>query len=158
MTTTSMTKRALGVVIPSLTAAMLIAGVAEAQQGAAGRAGQALDNAGKSIRRGLENAFTKTRTAVHDQEVISRVYSRLHWDKTLVGSTLEVEVRDGGVVFLRGSVPDAAAKQRAVVLARDTVGVNQVMDELAIPTTSPTAPTTKPIGPTTGVPKAENKP
>jgi hyperosmotically inducible protein len=41
-------------------------------------------------------------------------------------------VQDGGTTFLRGAVPDAAAQQRAVVLARDTVGVTQVVDELTL--------------------------
>ena len=36
------------------------------------------------------------------------------------------------VVVLQGSVRDAAAKKKAVQLARDTVGVDEVADELAI--------------------------
>src|SRR4051812_7620318 len=106
-------------------------GVSRAQ-GVGERAGQALDDVGRGVRRGFQNAFARTRTAVDNQEVISRVYSRLHWDKTLVGATLELEVQDGGTTFLRGAVPDAAAKQRAIVLARDTVGVTQVVDELTL--------------------------
>jgi hyperosmotically inducible periplasmic protein len=111
------------------TSAFLVAGLAglpavtSAQQGATQRAREALDNAGRNIRRGVERAFARTRAAVLEQELMTRVYSRLHWDKLLVGSALELEVRDDGVVFLRGSVPDAAAKKRAVLLARDTVGV-----------------------------------
>ncbi len=91
-----------------------------------------VDNAGRNIRRGVERAFARTRASVHEQELITRVYSRIHWDKLLVGSALELEVRDDAVVFLRGTVPDTDAKKRAVVLARDTVGVNQVVDELAV--------------------------
>ncbi len=106
--------------------------VALGQGGVAERAGQALDDVGREIRRGVHNAFARTRAVVHDQEVIARVYSRIHWDKTLVGSVLELEVRDGGTTILRGSVPDAAAKRRAVTLARDTVGVTHVVDELAV--------------------------
>jgi len=121
-----------------LTSAFFVAGLAglpavtTAQQGAVQRAGEAIDNAGRSIRRGVERAFARTRASVHEQELITRVYSRLHWDKLLVGSALELEARDDGAVFLRGTVPDAEAKKRAVVLARDTVGVNQVIDELAV--------------------------
>ena len=50
-----------------------------------------------------------------------------------------------GTAILRGSVPDAAAKQRAVLLARDTVGVSQVVDELAVlPTPVRVIPATPP--------------
>ena len=74
----------------------------------------------------------RSRATVHEQEVLARVYSRIHWDKMLVGSTLELEVRDDGTAFLRGAVPTKASKERAVVLARDTVGVNKVVNELTI--------------------------
>ena len=101
-------------------------------QGVAERVGNGLDNAGRGIKHGIQNAFAKTQNAVHNQDVLSRVYSRIHWDKTLVGSTLELEVLDGGTAVLRGGVPDAASKQRAIILARDTVGVTQVVDQLTV--------------------------
>lgn len=132
------------------TSALCVTGVAglpavtSAQQGAAQRAGEALDNAGRNIRRGVERAFARTRASVLEQELITRVYSRIHWDKKLVNSALELEVRDDGVVFLRGTVPDAEAKKRAVVLARDTVGVTQVVDELAVSPPPKVVPAAKP--------------
>ena len=43
-----------------------------------------------------------------------------------------VEVEDGGAVVLRGIVPDQDHKDRAASLARDTRGVEKVVDELAI--------------------------
>lgn len=116
---------ALGLVVAS-------ACVAQARQGAAEKTGQALDNAGRGIRRGVQGAFARTRANVHDQEVISRIYSRIHWDKALVGSTLELEVRDGGTAVLRGGVADEAARKRAVDLAKETVGVTLVVDELTV--------------------------
>jgi osmotically-inducible protein OsmY len=65
---------------------------------------------------------------------MGRVYSRLHWDKALHSSSLTVRM-EGTAVVLRGTVPDAAAKAKAVTLAADTVGVNKVVDELTL--TSP---------------------
>jgi hyperosmotically inducible protein len=127
------TKLALGLAAPLITAALLApACVAKAQQGAAERVGQGLDSAGRNIRRGVQTAFPRARAMVHEQEVLSRVYSRLHWDKVLVGSTLEIEVRDNGVAVLRGAVVDDAARRRAVNLTTDTVGVAQVIDELTV--------------------------
>ena len=115
-----------------LAAAALIPAASPAQ-GVAERAGEVLDNAGRTIRRGVEGAVARGQATVREQDVFTRVYSRIHWDKALVGSVLELEVRADGMAILRGSVPDAAARKRAVVLARDTVGVTGVVDELGVP-------------------------
>jgi hyperosmotically inducible protein len=112
---------------------------AQQQEGAAARAGEKLDEVGRKIRRGLEKAedavregFHKTRDSVHSMGVMSRVYGRLHWDKALHSSAITLKV-DDGVVTLRGSVPNKAAKTKAVTLTAETVGVTKVIDELAIP-------------------------
>jgi osmotically-inducible protein OsmY len=78
-------------------------------------------------------------------EVHSRVYSRLHWDKVLNGSRIEVHMLRDGTALLQGNVSDAAARKRAVDITRDTVGVNAVIDNLnplAAPTTTTTTTTT----------------
>jgi hypothetical protein len=130
------------------------AGAAWQEQGAGQRAGSKLDEAGRSIKQGLRDAgdairnqFAKARDSVHGMGVESRVYGRLHWDKALNTSTLEMEFNNG-VVTLRGSVPSAKAKAKAVDLAQDTVGVAKVIDQLAIQPppreTSETPPATAP--------------
>ena len=150
MMTKMTSKRAFGIASALLATALIGPACLVRGQGVAERAGQALDGAGRGIRQGVQNAFSRTRASVHNQETISRVYSRVHWDKTLVGSTLELEVLgDGSTVILRGAVADAAAKQRAVLLARDTVGVGQVVDELTVaPPTAIVVPA-QPTGTTT---------
>jgi len=115
-------------------------GIGRAQQeGAAEKAKDKLDEVGRKIKRGIEKAedavregFHKTRDSVQGMGVVARVYGRLHWDKALHSSALTVRVEEGAVV-LRGAVPNAAAKAKAVVLAADTVGVNKVVDELTVP-------------------------
>jgi hypothetical protein len=67
-----------------------------------------------------------------------RVYARLHWDKALSTARIEVHMLRDGVVLLRGTVPDAATKAHAVELARDTLDVTGVVDELE--TVIPAAP------------------
>jgi osmotically-inducible protein OsmY len=121
---------------------------ARQDQGAAQRVGEKLDQAGQSIRKGLEEArdtlrdqFSRARGSVHSMGVASRVYGRLHWDKALTTSTLELEVSNG-VVTLRGEVPNARAKARAVELAKETVGITQVIDQLAIQPPQQTTPPT----------------
>lgn len=110
-----------------------------AQQGPAEKVGEVLDNTGRAIKRGVQGAgatvregFERTRESVNQMEVASRVYSRIHWDKVLNTSTIEVEVQPGGIVVLRGVVPDSSAKQKAVLLASDTVGIVQVVDEVSV--------------------------
>lgn len=64
--------------------------------------------------------------------VESRVYGRLHWDKALNEATIELTATEAGVVTLNGSVDSPKAKARAVELAKDTVGVTEVVDRLAV--------------------------
>ena len=111
----------------------------EPRRGVAQKIGESVDNAGKNVKQGLKEAqetvrerFVRARSRVHDMEIESRVYSRIHWDKSLTSSTIELETRDDGVVTLRGTVPNALAKKKATDLAVDTVGVVRVIDALAV--------------------------
>lgn len=60
------------------------------------------------------------------------VRARLAADKRFVGVEFRVSC-EGAVVTLRGVVPDARAKRLAVGVAQNTVGVDDVIDELAVP-------------------------
>jgi hyperosmotically inducible protein len=109
---------------------------ARAQQGPVG---QGLNEAGRAVKRGFQTAgqavsggFQKTKNSVHNMEVVSRVYSRLHWDKALTGANMEIEVQAGGVAILTGAVPNEEAKAKALVLTSETVGVNEVVDRLTV--------------------------
>lgn len=138
----SVTRTRIALAFAVLTAASAGGLTVRAQQGRiAERVGEAIDETGRAIRRGVEGAYARTQTRVNTMQVLDRVYSRLHWEKTLTSAALEMEVRPGGVTVLRGVVPDAKAKAKAVELARDTTGVVQVVDELSVaPAASPTAP------------------
>jgi hyperosmotically inducible periplasmic protein len=129
--------------------------VAWAQQGPVG---QGLNDAGRAVKRGFQSAgqavsggFQKTRTSVHNMEVVSRVYSRLHWDKALTTSTVEIEVQAGGITILSGVVPNETAKVKALALTSETVGVVQVVDRLTVGAISSPAPVV-PGTPSTVVP------
>ncbi len=137
-------------------------GMIQQEPGAVERAAEKLDEAGRQIKESLgrgfgtardavREQFSRTRDRVNDMNVEARVYGRLHWDKLLTTSTLELTVEARGIVTLRGSVPNAKAKKRAVELAVDTVGVARVIDQLAVqgPTseteiTTPATTTVKP--------------
>ena len=101
-------------------------------QGPVQRAGQALDNAGKNIRRGVETGVARGQITAQERELLARVTDRIKWDKQLVSSTLQLVVQADGTVNVRGSVIDEAAKARAVDLVENTVGVTAVVDELAV--------------------------
>lgn len=108
-----------------------------AQEGVVEKAGRSLDEVGRGIKRGVldlsegfRSRFEAVRADVNRMGIPNRVYSRIHWDKSLQSSRIEVHVLRDGSVLLRGTVPDTAAKERAVALARDTVDVTGVIDEL----------------------------
>jgi osmotically-inducible protein OsmY len=60
------------------------------------------------------------------------VRARLASDKRFAGVEFKVTA-EGNVVTLRGIVPDTRIKRLAVGVAENTVGVEKVVDELAIP-------------------------
>ncbi len=60
------------------------------------------------------------------------VRARLAADKRFVGVEFKVTA-NGGEVTLRGVVPNTDVKRLAVGVARNTIGVDDVVDELAVP-------------------------
>ena len=79
------------------------------------------------IRRGL----TKTGEKLNDKWIVAKVKYFLAGEDMLKGTDIDVDA-DHGVVKLKGNVRDQAARDRAVVLARDTEGVTRVIDELKV--------------------------
>jgi len=114
-------------------------GVGRAQQGVGEKLGESLDEAGKVIKRGIQRSseavresFARTKTSVQNMGIEARIYGRLHWDKDLNGSLIELEVRNASEAIVRGTVPSDAAKSKAIALTRDTVGVTRVIDQLSV--------------------------
>jgi hypothetical protein len=125
--------------------------------GAAAKAGEKLDELGRAIRRSLIDAeetvreglnrtgetvrdgFARTRESVQGMGLVPRVYGRLHWDRALHTSPIFVKA-EGGAVTIRGTVPDEAAKAKAISLAHDTFGVTRVIVQLNV--AAPSAETT----------------
>lgn len=111
--------------------------------------GNAVDDVVESIKRGaratsetLREQYQRAQVMVRDMGVQTRVYSRLHWDKNLEGSRIDLEFK-GGTATLRGTVTNPRARAKAIELARDTVGVDRVEDQMTIEPTSPAAPVEK---------------
>lgn len=66
------------------------------------------------------------------EPVEDRVRARLEADRRFGGIEFAVTA-DGSTVTLRGVVPDAKTRRQAVTLAENTVSVEKVVDELAVP-------------------------
>lgn len=119
-------------------AVCLLCGIASAQSppGTATQIGEKIDRGLSQIGAGLSQAWGEVRQSIEKMGVQGRVYGRLHWDKALEGATLDISVRDSNVVVLSGKVANEAAKKKAEQLARDTVGVGSVVNELAVASTA----------------------
>jgi osmotically-inducible protein OsmY len=65
-------------------------------------------------------------------DLAARVSTRLRWDRYLADSRLEVRGQSSGTVVLSGTVADPSIKQRALDLAKSTVGVERVTDEVKV--------------------------
>ena len=116
----------------SLLTLALMGSTAFAQDGPLRRAGQALDNAGKTIRYRVESEIARGQITAQERELLTRVTRRIEWDKRFVGSALQLQVQAGGSVILRGSVLNDATKRSAVELVENTTGVTSVVNELAV--------------------------
>jgi hyperosmotically inducible periplasmic protein len=132
---------ALGLVLSAgLTAAQEPKSTTERLKETANSAVQSLKKGVASAEESLREQYHKARIAAQNLNVHARVYARLRWDKGLVGAKIETEVLEDGLTTLRGTVPDAKAKAKALLLASDTVGVTQVVDHLTIQPASETEP------------------
>jgi len=129
------------VILPGLVVCLLNAvAIAQAPQpaqppkqpGSAAQIGEKIDRGLDQIGAELREAWAEARKSVEKMGVQGRVYGRLHWDKGLEGAKVEIAVRDGQVVVLSGSVATAAARQKAEELARDTIGVGSVLNDLTV--------------------------
>jgi hypothetical protein len=75
----------------------------------------------------LNRGWAALRSGWDNYPIDVRVSMRLRWDRALTDCKIEV-IRQGAKVELTGTVPNAAAHQRAIELAESTDGVESVAD------------------------------
>jgi hyperosmotically inducible periplasmic protein len=80
---------------------------------------------------GIRVAEARQVGAVKDAWLVMKVHSEMVDEAVLNGSNIDVDVKDG-VVTLRGTVPSAAARARALEVARKNDGVKNVVDQLRV--------------------------
>lgn len=105
----------------------------------AGGASEGLGSAVETLAAGVHDAtetvrekFAAVQSSARNLGIEQQVSARLHGDKTFDANKIELHVEEEGTAVLRGLVPDAAAKERAVELTQDTKGVLKVIDHLAV--------------------------
>ena len=79
----------------------------------------------------VSDAAKKTGNVITDSWITMKVHSQFIPEDVLEGSDIDVDT-NAGVVVLKGLVPTAAAKTRAVAIAKATDGVKSVTDQLRI--------------------------
>ncbi|MGL4550232.1 MAG: BON domain-containing protein [Gemmataceae bacterium] len=106
--------------------------------GCQARDGELLAQAGQRAGRKLgltrgpsTNTLTGTlRGSLGETSLSARVENRLRWDRFLADQPIEVVTTGTAAVTLKGTVPEAGLRQRAVEMAKSTLGVERVVDEM----------------------------
>lgn len=99
---------------------------------AADKTGDKLDKAGDKTASGAK----KTGRAIDDGWIKSKIYAQYmtEWNTVLDDSDIDIDVQNN-MVTLNGTVKSAAAKAKAVSIAKGTDGVKGVKDNLRVGTT-----------------------
>jgi hyperosmotically inducible protein len=100
-------------------------------RGEAREAGQEAREAGAEVREETAQAADATRRAIADGALTSKIKAKMALDDTVSALSIDVDT-DNGMVTLTGRINSEAERQRALALARETKGVTQVVDRLAI--------------------------
>jgi hyperosmotically inducible protein len=110
----------------------------------AGSAVESIKKGAASAEEAVREQYLRARSAVTKMGIEARVYARIHWEKALATSKVDLAAPKEGVIALNGTVVDERARAKAVELARDTIGVTQVIDNLTVQTVTSTGSTAKP--------------
>jgi hyperosmotically inducible protein len=78
-----------------------------------------------------KDAASKTAEVTTDGWISTRIKTNFMGDEALRASDIKVDTNDH-VVTLTGAVPNAAAREKAVQIAKDVEGVHRVVDKLKI--------------------------
>jgi osmotically-inducible protein OsmY len=84
------------------------------------------------------NTLTGTlRGSLGETSLSARVENRLRWDRFLANQAIEVIQTGPATVTLKGALPEEGMRARAGEIARATLGVERVIDELEVRDGSP---------------------
>ena len=110
----------------------------EGTEKAGGKTKEAAKTAGEKTKEGAQTVGAKTKEgasktgeAITDAWITTKIKTDFVGEDLLKGSDINVDT-NGHVVTLKGTVKTAAGRDRAVVIAKKTDGVNRVVDQLTI--------------------------
>lgn len=89
---------------------------------------------GAEIAQGARAAGTRVAEAVEDGALTAKIKSKMALDDQVKARDIDVDA-SGGLVTLSGVLRSEAERERAVQLARETDGVQTVIDALVVPGT-----------------------
>jgi osmotically-inducible protein OsmY len=115
-------------------AALILCGCSSQDQDHLARCGRKIADRLENVVRNdgkLAAAWRNLRGATDEEEVDTRVSTRLRWDKVTASAQVQVKAANG-VVELRGTVHDLDQQRKAVELAEGTVGVDSVTEFLEV--------------------------
>lgn len=100
-----------------------------------GTAGTVADKTKKGAEK-TKDALSKTGEVITDGWITSRVKTKFMADEVMRASAIDVDTNDH-VVTLTGAVPNAAARTKALALAKEVEGVKRVVDKLQVADKTP---------------------
>jgi osmotically-inducible protein OsmY len=131
----------IAIVVVALIAPAFLYSRLPAQEGPAQQLGRRIDQGLEQLSQEVQEAWTEVRARVDRLGVQGRVYGRLRWDKAFADEPIDVSVEMRDIVTLTGRVKSEAERQQAIELARNTVGVREVIDRLRVEPGERTLPT-----------------
>ena len=87
--------------------------------------------AGAKVGETVAVGAAQAQDALNDGAVTAKIKSKMALDDTVKALSIDVDT-DNGVVTLSGTVNSAAERAKAVQLAKETAGVNSVVDRLVV--------------------------
>jgi hyperosmotically inducible protein len=107
------------------------AAVGEKTKDGAEKVGKKTKDGAEKVGETTKEGLSKTGEVITDAWITSRVHSKFIGEDLLKDSDINVDTKDH-VVTLRGTVPSAAAKSRAISEAKEVEGVKSVVDHLTV--------------------------
>jgi osmotically-inducible protein OsmY len=98
-------------------------------------AGKVADKSKKGVDK-TKQALSKTGEVITDAWISSRIKTKFMGDEALRASAITVDSSDHRVT-LSGAVPNAAARAKALSMAKEVEGVDRVIDKLTVATKTP---------------------
>lgn len=119
--------RARLLILAMVGAALLAACSEPAQDRARDEAREAAATAGQAAREAAADAGE----AINEGTITGKIKAKMALDESVKALDISVET-EAGIVTLTGHVDNAAQRDRAVRLARETAGVTRVVDKLQV--------------------------